>query len=121
MPQPATDRQLLLGILALQNSFIDRNTLIAAFDVWVQDKTRSLGDILLERRALDADTLALLNGLVAKHLKMHCGVFWLQHEWLIKVLPHEVILLSHPWPLSPSATMTVLYTDHCIATVHASR
>src|SRR5579871_3010825 len=67
----SSDRNLLFGILALQLDFIDRNILVAAFDVWVQDKTRGLGDILLERQAVDTDTLALLQGLVAKHLRMH--------------------------------------------------
>src|SRR6516165_7331237 len=57
-PQPASSppvsaaHSLLLGLLALQNRFIDRDTLLAAFDAWVADKSQSLGRILLHRRAL---------------------------------------------------------------------
>ena len=43
------DRQLLLGILALQNNFIDRNQLVGAFTVWVSNKARSLGEVLIEK------------------------------------------------------------------------
>ena len=43
---------LLFGLLALQNNFIDRNGLVAAFDAWVTDKTKPLGQILLDRGAL---------------------------------------------------------------------
>ncbi len=31
---------LLFGLLALQNHFIDRDGLVAAFDAWVSDKTK---------------------------------------------------------------------------------
>src|SRR4051795_13727562 len=65
------DRDLLLGLLALQNDFIDRDALLAAFATWVADKSRSLGRILLERGALDADTYALLEALLRKHLQRH--------------------------------------------------
>ena len=34
------DRNLLFGILALQNNFIDRDALLAAFNAWVADKAR---------------------------------------------------------------------------------
>ena len=67
----AAGRNLLLGLLALQNNFIDRNALLAAFAAWVADKGRPLGRILLESGALEADTHALLEALVRKHLAMH--------------------------------------------------
>src|SRR5580692_9649371 len=65
------DRNLLLGILALQNNFIDRNQLIAAFDRWTGNKAKSLGQFLVDQTAIDADTHVLLEALVAKHLKLH--------------------------------------------------
>jgi len=46
MSRANCDRNLLLGILALQLNFIDRNALVAAFDRGTSDKTRPLADIL---------------------------------------------------------------------------
>src|ERR1700678_1030092 len=40
MPNPSADCNLLLGILALQMDFIDRDALIAAMHAWVLDKSR---------------------------------------------------------------------------------
>jgi hypothetical protein len=39
-PQGDTGRDLLFGILALQNNFIGRDDLVAAFAVWVAEKAR---------------------------------------------------------------------------------
>ena len=41
--QSAADHNLLFGLLALQNNFIDRDALLAAFNAWVADKSRALG------------------------------------------------------------------------------
>ena len=49
---PSAARSLLFGLLALQNNFINRDALLAAFNVWVADKSQSLGQILLDRGAL---------------------------------------------------------------------
>jgi len=68
-----TGRNLLFGLLALQNSFIDRDALVAAFGAWVADKSKSLGAILLDRGTLDGPRHALLEALVAEHLKLHGG------------------------------------------------
>ena len=38
-PDRAAARDLLFGLLALQNDFIDRDALLAAFDAWVADKS----------------------------------------------------------------------------------
>ncbi len=67
----AADRNLLFGILALQNNFITREQLLAAFNAWVVAKDKALGDILFEQKALDADIRALLDALAAKHVAMH--------------------------------------------------
>ncbi len=72
-PRAGADHNLLFGLLALQNNFIDRDTLVAAFAAWVTDKPRDLGRILLERGAVDADTHALLEALARKHLQVHRG------------------------------------------------
>jgi serine/threonine protein kinase len=68
-----TGRNLLFGLLALQNSFIDRDSLVAAFSTWVADKSNSLGAILLGWGVLDSSRHALLDALVAEHLKFHGG------------------------------------------------
>jgi serine/threonine protein kinase len=64
-------RHLLYGMLALQNSFIDRHALVAAFDRWTTEKGRSLGEILLDAKQLSLDEHLLLEGLVGKHLARH--------------------------------------------------
>jgi len=72
-PQGDTGRNLLFGILALQNNFIGRDDLLAAFAAWVADKARPLAQFLVDRGALDHSRQALLDALVAEHLKQHGG------------------------------------------------
>src|SRR4051794_24828067 len=66
-----TSRDLLLGLLALQNDFIDRDALLAAFNTWVADRSRGLGQILLKRGALSPGRHTLLQALVAEHIRLH--------------------------------------------------
>ncbi len=73
MSQAAADRNLLFGILALQMDFIRRDALIAAMNAWVLDKAKPLGQILQDQGVLPADTRAVLEALVAKHLEWHGG------------------------------------------------
>src|SRR3954452_4436084 len=73
MARVDADRNLLFGLLALQNNFVGRDALVAAFGAWVADKSREIGQILIQQGALDGDTHALLTALVAKHLEMHGG------------------------------------------------
>ncbi len=49
---------LLLGILALQNNFVTRAQLLAAFNAWVEDKSKSLGALLLEQKAWSVEIVA---------------------------------------------------------------
>jgi serine/threonine-protein kinase len=67
----AADRNLLFGLLALQNGLIDQGQLVAAFQAWTRDKGRTLADHLVGRGDLDAEQRALLEGLIARHLKKH--------------------------------------------------
>ena len=61
------DRNLLFGLLALQNDFIDRDALLAAFNAWVRDKARPLGQILVDqRRPRPTTSRGLLEALVAQ-------------------------------------------------------
>jgi WD40 repeat protein/tRNA A-37 threonylcarbamoyl transferase component Bud32 len=72
-PAAPADRNLLFGILALQMNFISCAALIEAMNAWVQDKQKPLGQILVEHKALAADTYQLVDTLVQKHLELHGG------------------------------------------------
>ena len=50
-----TDRNLLFGLLALQNGLIDQAQLVAAFQAWTLEKARPLAEHLVARGDLDAD------------------------------------------------------------------
>jgi eukaryotic-like serine/threonine-protein kinase len=69
----ATDRNLLFGILALQNDFVTRDQLVEAMNAWVLAKHRPLGEILRERGALGEPQYALLDALVKMQLDKHGG------------------------------------------------
>ncbi len=71
--RPGADRNLLFGILALQMDFLGRDPLIAAMHAWVLDKTRPLGQILVEQGALKPDERDVIEALVGKHLERHGG------------------------------------------------
>ena len=62
---------LLLGILAYQNSFITREAFFAAMQAWLYDKAKSLAQILQNQGALDPDRRALLEALVRQHVKQN--------------------------------------------------
>jgi serine/threonine-protein kinase len=73
MTAPNADRNLLLGILALQLDFVTPGALIAAMHAWAADKARPLGDILRSRGDLTADRAQLLDALVREHVQAHGG------------------------------------------------
>ncbi|MFO0954892.1 MAG: hypothetical protein U0835_27760, partial [Isosphaeraceae bacterium] len=72
---PPSDRaaapELLFGLLAFQNGFIDRDALLTAFNAWLADRSKSIGQNLVDRGVLAASRLALLDALVVEHLKLH--------------------------------------------------
>jgi serine/threonine protein kinase/formylglycine-generating enzyme required for sulfatase activity len=65
------DRDLLLGLLALQIDFISRETLSRALRARVRADALSLGQILVEQGALNPDAHALVEALVHQHLELH--------------------------------------------------
>ena len=69
----ATERNLLFGLLALQNGLINQVELVAAFQAWTLDKARLLADHLVASGGLDADDRSAVDALVARHLKKHGG------------------------------------------------
>jgi WD40 repeat protein/serine/threonine protein kinase len=67
------DRNLLLGILAMQMNLVGRDALIEAMCTWAGAKDRSLGEILQEQGALSPGRQTLLEALVDEHLSAHGG------------------------------------------------
>jgi len=67
------ERNLLFGLLALQNGLINQGQLVAAFQAWTLDKARHLADLLVTRCDLDADQRAVVDAMVGLHLKKHGG------------------------------------------------
>jgi serine/threonine protein kinase len=66
-------RDLLLGLLALQNGMVTRDQLVAAFGAWTAGGGRAMADLLVEQRALATAHRALLEALAEAHLKLHGG------------------------------------------------
>ena len=71
MPAIAADRDLLFGLIALQNGLIDQGQLVAAFQAWTRDKARPLAEHLTARGDLDSNQRAGVEAMVALHLKKH--------------------------------------------------
>jgi hypothetical protein len=69
--RPGADQNLLFGILALQMDFIGRDALIAAMHAWVLDKSRPLGQVLVEQQALRPEQRQVLDHLFPRHLACH--------------------------------------------------
>ncbi|MFI5455097.1 MAG: protein kinase [Isosphaerales bacterium] len=67
------DRNLLFGLLALQNGLIDQDQLVAAFRAWSRDKGRQLAEYLVDRGDLDADQRGVVQAMVGLHEKKHGG------------------------------------------------
>src|SRR4051812_45797443 len=66
-------RDLLFGLLALQNGMVDKPQLVAAFGAWTVSPGRAMADLLVERGPLPAPRRALLEALLAEHLAAHGG------------------------------------------------
>src|SRR5262249_56451984 len=66
-------RDLLFGLLALQNGLIDQGALFAAFAAWTRDKARPLADHLVTLGHLDAPRRAAVEAMAALHLAAHGG------------------------------------------------
>src|SRR5262249_33045718 len=71
MSSQNSDRNLLIGVLALQLDFINREQLIAAVSAWALDKSQALDAILLRQGALAESRRALLESILREHLNAH--------------------------------------------------
>ncbi len=70
-PRDAANRDLIIGLLALQNGMVELDLLVVAFRSWARDKTRPIVEILAAQGAIDLDDRALLEGLARRHLRCH--------------------------------------------------
>jgi serine/threonine-protein kinase len=69
----AADRHLLFGLLALQNGIINQGQLVAAFQAWTLDRSKSLADHLAARGDIDDERRGTIEALAALHIKLHGG------------------------------------------------
>ena len=67
----SADRNLLFGLIALQNGLIDQGQLVAAFQSWTLDRSRPLAAHLVERGELDGGDVAALEGLLNTYIKKY--------------------------------------------------
>src|SRR6185312_10833738 len=67
------ERDLLFGILALQNGLIEQADLIAAFQVWTKERSCPMAQVLVERGSLSPADRAMLDGLVRRHVEKQGG------------------------------------------------
>src|SRR5262245_12539373 len=75
-PMPRRDdatRDLLFGLLALQNALVTRDQLVLAFAAWTAAPGKPLAVLLAEQGALRPEHRPLLDALVDAHLKLHGG------------------------------------------------
>ncbi len=67
MSKGEVNPELLFGLVALQNGFIDQSGLVTAFHGWERDKSQSLAAYLVARGDLDQDRKSAIDALVAEH------------------------------------------------------
>jgi serine/threonine-protein kinase len=67
----AADRDLLFGLLALQNGLIDQVQLVAAFQAWTREKSKSLADHLLTLGHLNKAQRAVVEAMADLHVAKH--------------------------------------------------
>lgn len=65
---PITEKNLLLGVIALQVDFIDRDAMVDAMQRWVQHKDRSVVEILVDQGKLSDRQAELLENLAREHV-----------------------------------------------------
>ncbi|MEM8678848.1 MAG: serine/threonine-protein kinase [Planctomycetota bacterium] len=70
---PQTSRELLFGLMALQNGLISSDQLVAAFAKWTSDKSASLDKILIADGAVGPAVCDALHQMVRLHVDRHQG------------------------------------------------
>lgn len=72
MSQTNSDRNLLFGVFALDKGLVESQVLLDALDSGFSDSSQSLGELLVERKAIEAEDRERVESLVAQHLS-RCG------------------------------------------------
>jgi serine/threonine-protein kinase len=67
----AADRNLLFGLLALQNGLINQGQLVAAFQAWTLDKARALTEHLISLGHLNDAQRAVIEAMADLHVAKH--------------------------------------------------
>ena len=73
MSSSSSDRNVLFGVLALQMEFITQAGLIAALQAWTLQKSRLLGELLVELGHMSAEDRDALEPMVDRHVARHGG------------------------------------------------
>jgi len=66
-----SQKHLLFALLACQNELITKPQLVAAFSVWLGDRSQALDQILVEQGSLDESQCSVLDAFVDLHLAKH--------------------------------------------------
>ena len=66
-------RDLLFGLLALQNGLVTREQLVTAFALWTASCETSIAQVLIDQEAPHRAHRALVEALVEAHVKIHGG------------------------------------------------
>ncbi len=90
----SADRNLLVGILALQLNFVTRDQLVEGMHAWVLDKGKPLGEVFVARGAMDAEQFKLLSALVDKHIEKNHGDIQKSFQQLSSVDPEVTLMLA---------------------------
>jgi serine/threonine-protein kinase len=70
-PPGGTDRNLLFGVIAVHLDFIERADLLTALQAWNADRSRPLGEVLVESDLLPPRRRNLLEDVVREYLVQH--------------------------------------------------
>src|SRR6516164_4516516 len=74
MAAVAADRNLLFGLIALQNGLIVQDQLLGAFRAWTLDKARALADHLIALGHLNDAQRAVVEAMADLHVAKHGDV-----------------------------------------------
>src|SRR6516225_6195018 len=103
----AADRNLLFGLLALQNGLINQVQIVAAFQAWTLDKVRDLADHLVSRGDLDADDRCAVDAPWHATSRSTAGTWrrvWPQSRRAVQParawLASTILMSAAPWPAS---------------------
>ncbi len=73
MASTCADRELLFGLLAVQNGMVAQSTLVETVQAWTLDRDRPLAEHLVATGGLDEGDRTVLDTLVARQLEKHGG------------------------------------------------